>query len=79
MSDKLSDDPVALVRPKQPTCPTVATYQHSLISKRNSFLYVGTSFYICSNINLNVMRKTYSRTELKIKYKFITWGAKNVM
>lgn len=84
MSDKLSDDPVALAKPKQPTRPTVLstviTYQHSLISKPNSFLYyVGTSFYICNNINLKVMRKTYSRTEFKIKCKFITLGAKKVM
>lgn len=76
MSDKLSD---ALAKPKQPTRPTVATYQHSLISKRNSFLYVGTSFYTRSNIYLNVMRKTYSRTEFKIKYKFIILGEQKVI
>lgn len=85
MSDKLSDDAVALAKPKQPTRPTVLctviTYQHSLISKRNSFLYVGTSYYIyiCSNIYLNVMRKTFSRTEFKIKYKFIALGEKKVI
>lgn len=48
MSDKLSEDPVALAKPKQPTRPTVlstvATYQHCLIFKRNCFLYVCTSF-----------------------------------
>lgn len=62
MSDKLSDDPVALAKPKQTTRPTVATYQRSVISKRNSFLYVGTSFYMCNNISLNVCtKKTMSK------------------
>lgn len=89
MSDKLSDDAVALVKPKQPTRPTVlstvATYQQNLISKRNSFLYVivivcnGNSFCTCNKINLKVMRKTYSKTEFKIKYKFITLGAIKVI